>query len=316
MGYYNPGGNVADDVAKSGSKLGKALDDIAERISSIKEKFPAGTKAAEGSILGAEAAARTARNTAKGEGSWRVSDKGWRWVSAAELAADEEKRVAAAMKEADELRASGWTDAADEIERKEAMRAAQASKVVDTGGSKWKWVKGTVAANAIGMIPFATEMAFPQTAPIMEPANAALAFSPAISSATGLGAGAAGAAAGPLGVIATAPPVGGPDMSVIGGRNIEKVRQPWMGILDLPGLTTNEYYDTTTGEMLPDITDTMWEQSKKQANGLAEEPLNSKWSKQSSSTFNQTNYITMPTTNERMDSMDAKLNAIMRMLGL
>ena len=52
-----------------------------------------------------------------------------------------------------------------------------------------------------------------------------------------------------------------------------------------------------------------------QANKLSNEPLNSRWQKENSTSFKQENYINVSMTDERLDSMDAKLNAVMRMLG-
>jgi hypothetical protein len=52
-----------------------------------------------------------------------------------------------------------------------------------------------------------------------------------------------------------------------------------------------------------------------QANKLSNEPLNSRWQKENSTSFKQENYINISMTDERLDSIDAKLDAALRMMG-
>jgi hypothetical protein len=162
------------------------------------------------------------------------------------------------------------------------------SSIVESGTSKWKWAGKTIGANAIGMLPVAVEIAVPETAPVMGPTNmGSLPYG--VARMAGMGSTGAAAIAAPVGVVLNAEPVGGGDISYINDRAIEKIREPFMGILDLPGLTKNAYYDVESGQKVEGFTDYDWEMSKKQANGMAEDPLNSKWTKDSGATFNQTN---------------------------
>lgn len=170
-----------------------------------------------------------------------------------------------------------------------AIVAGAANVVEDTtrASTSWRW-GGKGVSTAIGLAPAVVGLTVPGATPVTDPMGNAMMFTgPAMRA--GMGSFASAAVTAPAAVVMSATPVGGPDISTVGDRTIEKVRNPFMGILDLPGLTTNSYYDTSTGEQLKDFTDYDWGMSKKQANGISSDPLSSKWTKDSGATFNQTN---------------------------
>jgi hypothetical protein len=118
--------------------------------------------------------------------------------------------------------------------------------------------------------------------------------------------------------------------------------QPWT-----PGMEIPKDWQMQDGEMMPAVITQKWQEDSakrraewaksfleggfastspvdqpswmptptEQANKLSNEPLNSRWQKENSTSFKQENYINVSMTDERLDSMDAKLNAVMRMLG-
>lgn len=164
------------------------------------------------------------------------------------------------------------------------------SKIVSEG-SKWAYVGSTVGSVGMSMIPYAAMTAFPESQPVMEPANTALAFTPLLQSIGGMGALGAASVAGPLGVIASAPAVGGGELVQVGDRYVSKEKYPKEGFIEgILGLTENKYLWSDTNEEVPGFTDYDWDRYKnKVANGITEEPLSSKWTKESGATFNQTN---------------------------
>ena len=190
---------------------------------------------------------------------------------------------------------------------------------VTTGGSKWSYVGKTVAANALTMIPYGIQTAFPETAPVMEPANTALALTPAIQMATGLGTAGASAVAAPIAVVASAQHVGGWDeLLPIGDRFITRGKVPQEGLLEgLLGFEKYRYEWSDTGEEVPGFTDYDWKlQSKAIANGMSEDPLNSKWTKESGATFTQTNNFNTTVPVDEIGQILAYVQGIARQVGL
>lgn len=190
---------------------------------------------------------------------------------------------------------------------------------VTAGGSKWKWVGTTVAANALSMVPYGVQAAFPETAPVMEPANTALALTPAIQMATGLGATGAATVAAPIAVIASAQHVGGWDEFLpMGDRFISRGKVPQDGLIEgLLGLEKYRYEWTDTGEEVSGFTDYDWKaQSNAIANGMSEDPLNSKWTRESGATFTQTNNFNTTVLVDEIRQILAYVQGIARQVGL
>lgn len=185
-----------------------------------------------------------------------------------------------------------------------AAEAGAAAKVIgDT--SKWKWVRSTLASTAISLAPAAISAVIPETRPVMEPAVISQTFTPAISAATGLGTVGAATVAAPLAVISTAQQVAAPGAIPADGRMIYEELVPKPGILGMIGYKESSYVWGDTGEIVPKEVVDYWRKASmgtysvnanEIANNITEEPLNSKWTKDTGATFNQTNTfnVTVP----------------------
>lgn len=271
---------------KAGFRLSGILDDIVARLKPVAEKIP-GVVPKTATQEGVEAAAKII---------------GKRATEAGEIPAS---RI-------------GFSD--DGLYYKKGKVTPEGpGNIVETGPSKWKWVGSSVASAGIGMIPYGVQAMFPETAPVMEPANTALAFTPAIQAATGIGTVGAAAVAAPIAVVASAQHVGGWDeLLPMGDRFISRGKVPQDGLIEgLLGLEKYRYEWTDTGEEVSGFTDYDWKaQSKAIANGMSEDPLNSKWTRESGATFTQTNNFNTTVPVDEIGQILAYVQGIARQVGL
>ena len=168
------------------------------------------------------------------------------------------------------------------------------------------------------MIPYGVQAMFPETAPVMEPANTALVFTPAIQAATGLGTVGTAAIAAPIAVVASAQHVGGWDeLLPMGDRYITRGKVPEEGIMGMLGAEKYQYAWSDTFEEVPGFTDYDWKrQSTNIANGIADDPLNSKWTKESGATFNQTNNFNTVVPVDDIAEIKEMVRVMARQLGV